>query len=339
MMKRLLTLLALAAFFVLAAGEDYDFYFLSDLHFGPEATIAANAKIRAKGNVHRSDRAMPAYENMFRHMAEHADAKTRFLIQCGDMVEGDAKGEAEHRAQLDLALGLLKKYFKFPVYHVLGNHDARGEGGPEAIRAVLLPDLAKTLGRDSLNDTSYTVAVGDDLFVFADYAETREGWPFLRKTLGLLEKRPRYLFVVIHVPVVHLVKPPIVDLLAKYDAIVLSGHVHTGYAVVYRKDGGTLAQVTVSSCLPADVAKLRGGISGSGPDACRAYMEKVAKGRYKPESLMKKYDAEWAPYLSGYTAFKGSGFLKIHVSDGGVRLEYQSANLQNPPASVDLLQK
>ena len=339
MMKRMLTLLALAAFFVLAAGEDYDFYFVSDLHFGPEATIAPNAKIRAKGNVQRSDRATPAYENMFRHMAEHADAKTRFLVQCGDMVEGDAKGEAEHREQLNFALGLLKKYFKFPVYHVLGNHDARGEGGPEAIRAVLLPDLAKSIGRDSLENTNYTVAVGDDLFVFSDFSEVVKDWPFLRETLKSLEKRPRYLFIVTHVPFVHLARRPIVDELVGYNAIVLSGHVHAGYSVVYRKDGGSLAQVTVSSCLPTDVAKLRGGISGTGPDACRAYMEKVAKNRYKPESLMKKYDAGWAPYLSGYAAFKGCGYLKIHVSDGGVRLEYQSANLQNPPASVDLIKK
>lgn len=339
MMKRMLTLLALAAFFVLAAGEDYDFYFVSDLHFGPEATIAPNAKIRAKGNVQRSDRAMPAYENMFRHMAEHADAKTRFLIQCGDMVEGDAKGEAEHREQLNFALGLLKKYFKFPVYHVLGNHDARGEGGSEAFRAILLPDLAKSLGRDSLGNTNYTVAVGDDLFVFSDFSEVVKDWPFLRETLKSLKKRPRYLFIVTHVPFVHLARRPIVDELVGYNAIVLSGHVHFGYCVAYRKDGGSLAQVTVSSCLPHDVSKLRGSISGTGPDACRAYMEKVAKSRYKPESLMKKYDAEWAPYLSGYTAFKGSGFLKIHVSDGGVRLEYQSANLQNPPASVDLVKK
>ena len=178
-----------------------------------------------------------------------------------------------------------------------------------------------------------------NLLVFSDFSEVVKDWPFLRETLKSLEKRPRHLFIVTHVPFIHLAKRPIVDLLAKYDAIVLSGHVHAGYAVVYRKDGGTLAQVTVSSCLPTDVAKLRGGISGTGPDACRAYMEKVAKNRYKPESLMKKYDAEWAPYLSGYTAFKGSGFLKIHVSDGGVRLEYQSANLQNPPASVDLVKK
>ncbi len=336
---QLLFILLVAAFAVYA-GESYDFFFVSDLHLGPATTFNTEpeTKFRFKGDIHRADNALPDYENMFQHLAEHADDGTRFLIQCGDMVEGNAKNETEHRKQLNFALGLLKKHVRFPVYHVLGNHDALGNGGMEAFKATILPEITMSIGQDAMADANYTVTVGDDLFVFTGYYEASKGWPFLKGTLKTLEKRPRYLFLIVHSPFIHVAKSSMVDLLASYNAIVFSGHIHTGYTVTYQKDTNILRQVTVCSYLGANVDKMKGGIASRNLEDYRSYLAKFAMRQHK-EALIEKFDTDWAPFLSNYAAFRSSGYLKVYVSDDGIRLEYQSANIKNEADTIELINK
>ncbi|MBQ7207368.1 MAG: metallophosphoesterase [Lentisphaeria bacterium] len=342
-MRKTFSLIVLLACALLPAGESYAFYVISDTHFAPAETYntAPGTKFRFRGKVDRTVQVLPAYENMFRYMAQNAGTDTKFLIHCGDIVDGFAKGEAEHGQQLQFAVDLLKKHFSFPIYYTVGNHDGYGLGGMAALRAVLLPEMARTLGREKLPFGNYTVTVGDDLFIFTDYYRQAKGPQFIKDTLKALEKKPRHLFIIVHCPVIHLVKTDLVDLLAKYDAVVISGHVHRNYSLVYKKDGGSVTQVTVASGLPQNPVWMRAVVTSTDLGTYKKYISEQAQklGGKKAPLIMADWERELEPYLGNHIARRGTGYAKIHVSDAGVRLEYQGANTQTPPLFTDLVKK
>ena len=342
-MRKTFSLFFLLACVLLPAGENYDFYVISDTHFAPGETYntAPGTKFRHRGKTDRTEKVLPACETMFRYMAKNAGPNTKFLIHCGDLVDGFAKNETEHGRQIKFAVDLLKKHFTFPVYYTVGNHDGHGLGGMAGLRAVLLPEMARTAGLEKLPFGNYTVTVENDLFIFTDYYRQAKGPQFIKDTLKSLTKKPRHLFVVVHCPVIHLVKTDLVDLLAKYDAVVISGHVHRNYSLAYKKDGGSVTQLTVASGLPQNPVWMRAVITSKDLAAYKKYIsEQVQKiwGQKAP-GVMADWEKELEPYLADYVARRGAGYARLHVSDAGIRLEYQGGNTQTPPLFTDLVKK
>ena len=110
-MKKIALLLTLSAALYLCAGESYSFHLISDLHLGPADTYHAT---RFKGNRQRADLSTPALKNMLSRICKNTP-DTKFVIQLGDLIEGNTKGTAEHRKQIRSALDLLKESCPCPA--------------------------------------------------------------------------------------------------------------------------------------------------------------------------------------------------------------------------------
>ena len=340
----------LSAFFALlcaaGAGESYDFFMISDPHLGAASTYctdpAVPKKFRTKKDIHRADKCMPAFKAMFEDMAKKTGKNTRFLFEAGDLVEGGTPGEEVHKQVLSDALGLLKNYFKIPIYMVKGNHEAYGMGGEAAHRAVLLAELAKTAGLEMPDFTNYTVAAGGDLFIFLDcYSGAKaKPWAFLSKTLKGLDKKPRYVFVGMHGPVIpsHWNQKEIravLDQLLEYDAVLLCGHCHQNSITVYEKNGKKLVQVTVSTYLEPRKKMLLRPAENTRDQLLAKYRTSL-KERWKKEDFLPEFEREWAPYITDYRNFGGAGYAKFGVSDAGISVTYQSAVTSQKPLTFPL---
>ena len=177
---------ALCASFVLCAGESYNFYMISDTHFGTAESYnqdpATPKHMRTKKDISRADKAMPLYRAMFADMAKKADKDTRFIVHGGDMIEGLTKGAQVHQEQLENSIKLMQEYFKLPIYAVNGNHDAVGFGGREGYQKGLISYLSKITGKQ-LQTTNYSVKCGGDLYIFID-RYNKGHFKFLQQTLA-----------------------------------------------------------------------------------------------------------------------------------------------------------
>ena len=273
-MKKIILLFVLSAAIQLCAGESYSFHLLSDLHLGPADTYHPT---RVKGNRQRADLTTPALRNMLMRINK-LTPDTKFVIQLGDLVEGNTKGTPEHRKQLRTALDLLKGCFTCPIYHTMGNHEPVGQGAAEALNKELFPEIARTINKKQIKFVNYSFFHGDDLFIFSDYRRPAKGSQFIINTLNALQKKPRYVFVACHIPVTLLTKTEMADILARYNAIVMSGHIHWNTLLHYTKNGKTMTQITVNSQLPPkNPEKQRVSISTTDKKVFRAFIEKQAK--------------------------------------------------------------
>lgn len=331
MKKIYLLLLLFLTVSLLPAGETYSFYLLSDMHLGAPETY--NPK-RFRGDIHRAQKALPAYEKMFAHMMkEGKDAK--FVIQLGDMVEGNTKGEKEHTRQLTEAIAFLKKNFQIPVYHVMGNHDPYGPGGVAASKAVLLPEIAGQLKKKDLTAANYSFYQGDDLFIVTEYSKKAKGQEFITRTLKSLKKKPRYIFIATHIPFITLTDTAFADFLAQYNAVVLSGHIHRNYLLQYTKNNKTMTQITVCSWLPGKNGdKQRARQTSTDPNVFKEYIRSQAV-KFKQPAFMAVYEKLWEPYLS-FTQYAGNGYTKITVSDKGLLLLRQGSDITRKPVATTI---
>ena len=228
---------------------------------------------------------------------------------------------------------MLKKSFSIPVYHVKGNHDAYGPGGEVASRKVLMPEMAKMAGKENLAYANYSFFHGKDLFIIADYTRRSGGEAFIIKTLKSLKEKPRYVFIAIHTPLIALNGTELADFLAQYDAVVLSGHIHTNYLLQYTKNNKTMTQITVSSWLPAKNSdKQRARLVSKDPGVFKEHIRYQAK-KFKKTAFMSVYEKDWEPYLS-MIQYKGNGYMQIHVSDQGISLQMQGSDITQKAVST-----
>ena len=332
-MKKFILLLTLAAAIHLCAGESYSFHLISDLHLGPADTYHPT---RFKGNRQRADLSTPALKNMLSRICKNTP-DTKFVIQLGDLIEGNTKGTAEHRKQIRSAFNLLKESCPCPVYHTMGNHEPFGLGAAEALKAELLPEIAKTINKKQINFVNYSFFHGDDLFIFSDYRRPAKGSQFITDTLKALKKKPRYVFIACHIPVTFLTRTELADTLAQYNAVVMSGHIHWNTLLHYTKNGKTMTQITVTTQLPAkNPAKQRIRISTTEKKVFRDFIEKQAK-KHKKKNYMDYYTKEWEPYITSFTTYRGSGVTTVHVSDSGIILERQGSDPAGKPIATTIL--
>ena len=310
-------LLALAAWCAAVAGESYSFLFISDTHFGTEKSFYSGPEkqFRTRKDTDRADRAMPIYEALFSRMAKESGVK--FLVHAGDMIEGYTTGKAAHNKELTDAIAFMKKHLEMPLYLVNGNHDAVGIGGREEYRDVMLKEISRNAGSE-LAVANYAFQYGGDLFVCVDYST--DWLKFLKDTLEKQPTRPRYTFLVIHLNVMPFANKRMIEateVLSRYNGIILCGDRHRNMLLKYRKDGGEVVQLTVSTLLkyPANKNRVR-EIDNDLADFKTGLREK----RFKTPEQNQLFDRHWDPYLTEYRyAVGSSGYMKIDVSDSHIR--------------------
>jgi predicted phosphodiesterase len=231
----------------------------------PNPTREANHRKEFVRNADMWDVRCPALVN---RAARLVDDDTRFVLQMGDLIQGDTATAAAHTAFLADTFDLLKQGVapNLPFVTVAGNHDLRGNDDAVAKKAYadyMPARLSKELGKP-IQDTNFRFDVGDDAYIVLNFtqADVARIEQLLRGAEGA-----RHTFVVVHSPVFPYDSASywwwillgsrddkraeerryVRRLLASRQAVVLCGHTHKTELLDWYGDGGRITQMTMSS--------------------------------------------------------------------------------------------
>lgn len=337
-----LTILAAIIFTVAVnAGEKYSFMMISDTHFGSTDSFGADPPPRLRRNGERMAGALPHYCAMYADMVRKSDASNRFLIHLGDLIEGHGYSREAQIGQFRSAEKLLKRYFRCPVYMVRGNHESSGKFGKDVCRDVILPAIAANAGKPP-RTVHYTIRCGGDLFIFVN-AYAPGYLKFVRETLKNLKTRPRYVFCAIHADQLPQAKKEVLELcelLAQYNGIILSGHTHRTQVFRWSRDGKTVTQFSVGSCLTPVPGRMR---YGDWSDDKAAFLGYFRKKRVRTQEENRIFDTKIVPFLTDYREpnagkYKtGQGYARVFVADTGISVLLQSGDIAQPPLEWTLV--
>ena len=268
-----------------------------------------------------------------------------FMLQLGDLVQGDCEDNELHQQMLGEATGLLEAaYPKLPIVSACGNHDIR-EGhrvraAAKAYAGFMIPYASRQLAAFTTNgvtSTTYGFRCGRDLWIVLDFNFGKRDVGIVRK---LLADNPevRYTFVATHGPVFPLglskdyrsfylgekkndeLRREMRALLAARNAIVLAGHVHTLELKDWYGDGGRITEMVLNTCAGQHAGK-------PFPAEPDVQAEDPAAYVYSREPAL--YD-EYRPGLRRYFASFAVGHYVLRVDDAGVRLDYYGHDARTP---------
>lgn len=193
---------------------------------------------------------------------------TLFLLQMGDLIQGDCDDVPTHRKMLDDCIKLLRSPYPaaLPFLTVIGNHDFRGKGARKAYldfaEGFMSAELRRLCGEApaSVRYPVFSFGVGPDVWVFCDF-ETRDLQPVIDAVEGAAA---RHVFLVTHGPFVtadsgsfrwrlgggkecDALRPKLYEALSRRHAIVLSGHTHTTAFCRIENEFGGFCEFTANS--------------------------------------------------------------------------------------------
>ena len=361
--KILLSWMLLCIGLAVAAQEEpvsYDFAVLGDMHY-------AAAYFYPDLSGHPKRKSIRKYIRMWEHGSHDllraagqtaGAAKARFVIQLGDLTNGECPSGRAQEEMFRRAFGIVKSCFpKIPLYTVIGNHDVRLQNGSSAdpVRKALLPLAAKELGSKKLQSGNYGFRIGQDLFIALDcFTADEDPADFVCRTLS---ENPdtRYVFLLTHYPLfpasirssLSLVPKyaRIISLLEKRRAVILAAHTHCFSRTTLISKQGRLTQLVVAS-LGASWRnefwrrKLLGNRLKM-VDSWPGYVAKIKKrssGKKESAALLSELDDIEArgTYETEHYA-EQSGFVIIKVSDRRIQAEIYLDDGGSPGLSLDLL--
>jgi hypothetical protein len=323
-----------------AAAPLYSFPLLGDLHYDKLAHHDMDWVRREKPD---DERQMIGYSattekytpRLLAHVADAVKASKStvpFVIQVGDLVEGLCGNFDLAKIQFGEAFDCVQKSaMGVPMMLTKGNHDITGPGAPEAFDQVLLPWLSDQC-KQPLKQANYTIRQADDLFVFFDAYKPDLNW--LDDTLK--SNKARQIFFVIHPPVVpynarsnwiifatereQSERQRLLNLLGKYRAIVLSGHLHKYSYLTRNTDAGPIVQLAVISVIRNDPEKARDVLNGK---------EHYEPGlldlepKFSPTTVeqRKQLITAEAPFIGEFEFADLPGYAMVHVYADRVEAE------------------
>ena len=275
-----------------------------------------------------------------------ASKPTRFLLQVGDLVQGDCNDANVHAQMLNDAVSAIRGGFpsNLPFLTVLGNHDFRGTGARNAYLNFAQPFMASEIA--NLTGVTpaataypvYSFRLGDDLWVFCDF-ETVDMNPIC----DVIDADPsaRHMFLVTHGPFTTSAastsiynarwrlagragsessRPRLYETLSRRHAIVLSGHTHKTDYYWHRNEYGGFAEMTVNSVWKSE------DLATSVPlhDKVDDYVSPLSNADYKKEI------AYFRPGLRRYFHNEAAGHYRLNVSDGVVTMEFYPGAATTP---------
>ena len=283
---------------------------------------------------------------------------TRFVLQMGDLVQGDCVDPELHKKMLGETLAFMKKVYPkgLPFLPVCGNHDIRlgddknDNGALAAYEEFMIPYSRAEVGGwacGTVDDTTYGFRSGPDLYVMINFNKARQTMPVVKR---LFAENPdvRYTFVVTHGGVLpfdcwcrwcYLGEPREDDarremraLFAARNAIVLSGHTHHLELKDAEFPEGRITEMTMNTVQglskggenPAEPANVREGVETYGTIADVLYPD------YK--ALVEEYK----PHLTRFYHANGVGHARLRVSNWGVWFDYYGRDALEPTKTFRL---
>ena len=308
----------------------------------PNPTREANHRKEFVRNADMWDVRCPALVN---RAARLVDDDTRFVLQMGDLIQGDTATAAAHTAFLADTFDLLKQGVapNLPFVTVAGNHDLRGNDDAVAKKAYadyMPARLSKELGKP-IQDTNFRFDVGDDAYIVLNFtqADVARIEQLLRGAEGA-----RHTFVVVHSPVFPYDSASywwwillgsrddkraeerryVRRLLASRQAVVLCGHTHKTELLDWYGDGGRITQMTMSSVW----AKESQGAwteKVSSPDGYGSQMLKSHPELGEPGPVQDLFN-EYRPGVRRYSWADAAGSYKLLVGPDDIFVDFYAGS-------------
>ncbi len=331
-------------------GPAYRFIFLGDVHFdAPPEVYHANFKIadekqmatRKKEFKRNAEMWKDRLPRLLKAAAGTLTPETAFVIQAGDLVQGDCGSEAVHETMVRDALAVMKKTFgTVPFLTTTGNHDIRGEGAAAAYRRVITAWHSAEL-KQQISSTNFYFMKDNDLYVFIDFNNLDKA--MVREAFAT-HGDARYKFVFSHGCLMsadvknyawRLFSKPesykeMIPLFMKNEAMVFSGHIHKLAMMDFATDEGRVTELVCNSVWNnPDQKEL--AIIGDKPEDYGKRM----RDTYKVPAGIAFQDAVRGA-LREYTFASGAGFFTIDVSNEGVKATYYGGDSSTPSREFTL---
>lgn len=277
---------------------------------------------------------------------------TRFVLQLGDLIQGDCNDDGVHRRMLDDGLAAVRGPYPadLPFLTVMGNHDFRGSPkGRTTYFGWAQALLSKEVGKP-VSYPLFSFRVDDDRWIFCDFERVD-----LRAVAREIEadKDARYVFLVTHGPFTASDgkswrwrlsgwtakggngqgAKQLFDAVCRRRAIVLSGHTHA--TTFYRNENplGGYTEFTANSVWKADeLATIK--------PAAESPAKYGTRNRDKvPEEQRDAFDAEIARFKDGlkeYFISRAAGHFRLEVSDDRVLMRLYPSAAMEPARTFDL---
>ena len=275
---------------------------------------------------------------------------TRFVLQLGDIIQGDCDDAPTHRKMLDDCIKMLRARYPqgLPFLTVMGNHDFRGKGARKAYLDFAEPFMAKEITSlaGSAVQAKYPVfsfRFGMDRWVFCDF-ETKD----LQPVIDAVEADPsaRHVFLVTHGPftisddrsfkwrlgggdMCDALRPRLYEALSRRHAVVLSGHTHRTTFCRHENGFGGFCEFTANSVWKKELTLLK--IGETIYDDPKSF-GKTALGLLNGDRL-ERFKRELELFRSGIKECFHSlaaGHFRLDVSNGGVAMAFYQGAEKTP---------
>ena len=275
---------------------------------------------------------------LVRRAACLVDDDTRFVLQMGDLVQGDTATAAIHTQFLDDAVNLFKADLApdRPFVTVAGNHDLRGNDDAvitQAYNDYMPARLSRELGLD-ITDSNFCFRSGQDAFIVVNFGKTS-----VEKIEKMYEdtRDARHTFLVVHSPVFPYdsasywwwilfgnredsraeERRRIRRLMASRNTVVLCGHTHRTELLDWYGDGGRITQMTMSSVW-AKESQGKYEVLASGPEGY---------GSLNPFlGVAKQLFDEYRPGVRRYSHANAAGSYKLFVGDDDIHVDFYAGD-------------
>ena len=339
------------------AGERYSVVILGDTHYdAPDPALYHTGYTDPdpkREALHRREfiRNGQMWQGRSRKLVERASrlvgSDTKFVLQMGDLIQGDTPDSATHVRYLDDAVNLFKSSLApdLPFLTIPGNHDLRGNDdavATKAYTAYMPARMSKELGQE-ITGNNYLFRVGPDVFVVVKFTKPDAG--AIEKLLEEA-KGARHLFFITHGPVFPYDNPKyfwwfllggrkdahtaqrrhIRQMLAEQNAIVLCGHTHATEFIDWYGDGGRITQMTMSSVW-ANESQGSYNVVASGPEEYCTLLYKT-KPELKTDANQALFD-EFREGMKTYTLAESSGSYKLIVDGPNVCIDFYAGDSED----------
>ena len=274
---------------------------------------------------------------------------TRFILQLGDIIQGDCDDVPTHKKMLDDCIKMLREPYpaNLPFLTVVGNHDFRGKGAWDAYFQFAEPFMSREIGKD-VKYPAFSFRLGKDLWVFCNF-ETKD----LNPICDLIDADPeaRRVFLVTHGPFTtfecggsyrwrlggrkdcEASRPRLYETLSRRHAIVLSGHTHTTNFYRHENRFGGFSEFTANSVWAKPELATGVPIQHKAADYGKLGISRVA-----PEKRAD-YTRELDFFRSGLKEYfynNGAGHYRLDVSDAAVTMAFYPGAATEPARTFKL---
>lgn len=269
--------------------------------------------------------------------------KTDFILQLGDIIQGDCDHIPTHQKMLDDCIKMLKKPYpdNMPFLTVVGNHDFRGKGARKAYfdfaHPFMTKEIEKLTGEKLNKQLTYPIISfrkGPDLWILCHFEKAD-----LNEICDIIDgdSSARHVFVVSHGPFTTYAntrsyrwrlggsaralksRERLFATLMKRRGIVLSGHTHSTTCYRFENGAGSFCEFTGNSVWteksPVDATP-----KSSTPK------EYVPSGRIldtmkNGEDYLSEINF-FKPFLKEYYDTRAAGHYRLKVSEDSVEMEF-----------------